>query len=71
MVVVPEVVGSNPSAGHLICDGHLWLKWLKVGDLPLIYRFDPVTHLTDESERTLDLPTRWRRQGTSPWLSTE
>jgi len=24
--------------------------------LPLVCRFDPGTHLTDESERTLDLP---------------
>jgi len=35
-------------------DGHLWFTWLKVGDLSLICRFDPRTHLTDESERTLD-----------------
>jgi len=26
--------------------------------------------LTNEAERTLDLPTRWSRHDTSPWLST-
>jgi len=64
-------VGSNPAAGHLMCDDHLWFKWLKVRDLPLICRFDPGTYLTDESERTLYLPRRRSRQRTSPWLSTE
>ena len=62
---------GRPSASHLMCYGHLWFKWLKVGSLPLICRFDHGTHLTDESERTLDLPTRQSRQDTSPWLSTE
>ena len=28
-------------------DVYLWFKWLKVGDLLLICRFDPGTHLTD------------------------
>ena len=66
--VIPWVVGSNPSADHLLCDGHLWFK---DRGLTLVCRFDPGTHLIDESERTLDLPTRRSRQGKSPWLSTE
>ena len=32
--VIPKVVGSNSSAGHLLCDGHLWFKWLKVWVCP-------------------------------------
>jgi len=47
------------------------VQMVKGWDLPLICRFDPGTHLTVESERTLDLPRRRSRQGTSPWLSTE
>ena len=66
--------------GYLLCSDSAYhrqtkvccvFKSLKVGDLPLICRFDPGTHLTDESEQTLDLPTRRRREGTRPWLSTE
>ena len=38
-----------------MCDGHLWFKWLKVGGFPLNCQFDPGTHPTNESERTLDL----------------
>jgi len=29
-----NVVRSNPSACHLLCDGHLWFKWLKIGVCP-------------------------------------
>jgi len=32
--VIPKVVGSISSAGHLMCDGRLWFKWLKVGVCP-------------------------------------
>ena len=42
-----------------MCDGHLWFKWYR-SSLPLIGRFDPRTHLTDESEWTLVV---WYSQG--------
>jgi len=37
--------------------------------LPLACRFDPGTHLTDESEPTLDLPKHGAARA-CPWLST-
>ena len=39
---------------------------VKGGGLPLVCRFDPGTNLTDECERTLDLPRRRSRQDSSP-----
>ena len=57
---------ARDTAGHLMV-----VLMVKDRGLPLVCRFDPGTHLTDESERTLDLPRRRSRQGKSPWLSTE
>jgi len=34
LIVNPQVVGSIPSAGRHMCDGHLWFKLLKVGGCP-------------------------------------
>jgi len=57
----------QPSSVWWSCVG----QKVKVWGLSLVGRLDPGTHLKDESERTLDLPTRRSCQGTSPWLSTE